>query len=200
MHMRGFTLPEVISTITIMTIIMIAVAAFEYNVINYNRSSETALTNTMEAQSLMKTVAKELRSMEPGSNGAYPIVNAATNTITFFSDPDGDGVKDQIRYYLNNAILYRGLVKPTGSPPTYNLGNETNKILINGIRNATSTALFEYFPSSYAGTSTPLEYPLVIPLIRLVRVNLTIDSDPSKSPNPRTFTTQASLRNLKDNL
>ncbi|MES2215708.1 MAG: hypothetical protein V4481_00215 [Patescibacteria group bacterium] len=197
---RAFTLVELLTSIAIMVSILVAVSAFQYNVINFNRSGAVALTNTQEAQSLMKTMARELRSMEPGANGTYPLENAATSTITFYSDPDGDGIKDQIRYYVATSSLYRALIKPSGNPPSYVQASETRKILATGIRNSSTTPMFEYFVSSYAGTSTPLTYPLNIPLIRLVRVNLSIDTDPNKSPIVRTFTTQAALRNLKDNL
>jgi prepilin-type N-terminal cleavage/methylation domain-containing protein len=197
---RGFTLVEVLTTIVIFSSIMIAVATFQHNVLNFNRSSGIALNNTHEAQALMKTMARELRSMEPSSNGSYPIAAAGTSTITFFADPDGDSLKDQIRYYLVGTTLYRGITRPTGTPPTYVAGNETTRILVTGLRNSSTTPVFEYFNSSYAGTSTPLTYPLNIPVVRLVRANLTIDTDPNKSPLVRTFTTQAALRNLKDNL
>jgi prepilin-type N-terminal cleavage/methylation domain-containing protein len=197
---NGFTLVEVMVTITIMTLIMVAVSAFQYNVINFNRSAGVSLNNTQEVQSLMKVMARELRSMVPGSNGAYPISVAATSTVSFFADPDGDGLKDQIRYYVATTTLFRGIIKPTGSPLTYVPGNETIKILATGIVNSSTTPMFEYFTSAYAGTSTALTYPLNIPIIRLIKVNLTIDTDKNKSPNVRTYSTQTTLRNLKDNL
>lgn len=197
---RGFTLIEVVTSIVVLVSIMIAVSAFQFNVLNYNNSSKVALINTQDAQSLLKVMSRELRSMEPSSNGSYPIAAAATNTVTFFTDLDADGTKEQIRYYIATTSLYRGIIKPTGSPLTYVAGNETRKILATGIRNSSATPMFEYFNSSYAGTTTPLTYPLNIPVIRLVRVSLTIDSDPNKSPVVRTFTTQSALRNLKDNL
>jgi prepilin-type N-terminal cleavage/methylation domain-containing protein len=199
MH-RGFTLIEVLTTIAILASIMIAVVTFQYNVLSYNETSKVSLTNTQEAQSLLKTAARELRSMEPSSNGSYPIASAATSTITFYTDLDGDGLKEQIRYYIASTTLYRGLIKPTGSPLVYVAANETIRTLVTGLKNSSTTPMFEYFNSSYAGTSTPLTYPLNIPLVRLVRVNLTIDTDPNKSPVVRTFSTQAALRNLKDNL
>ncbi len=199
-YSKGFTLVEVVTTIVIMTSIMIAVSTFQFNVLNFNRSAGVALNNTQEVQSLMKTIARELRSMVPSSNGAYPIAVAATSTITFFADVDGDGLKDQIRYFVSTTTLYRGFIKPTGTPLSYVLANETIKILATGIRNSSTTPMFEYFTSTYAGTTTPMTYPLNIPTIRLIRSNLTIDTDPNKSPTVRTYTTQSALRNLKDNL
>lgn len=196
---KGFTLVEIIVTVAILTIIMIAVGTFQYNVLSYNRSSAVSITNADEAQSIIKVMAKELRSMSPSSNGAYPIVAAATSTVTFYADVDGDGTKEQIRYYIASTTVYRGLIKPTGSPLAYT-GSETRKILATGIRNATSSPVFEYFDGTYAGTSTPMTYPLTITSIRLIRTNLTIDTDVNKVPVWRTFSTQVGLRNLKDNL
>ena len=137
--------------------------------------------------------------MQQSANGAYPIAAAGTSSITFFSDTDKDGTEEQVRYYLASSTLYRGIVKPSGSPLTYS-GSETRRVLATGLRNSSTTPVFEYFDGSYAGTSTPMTYPLAITSVRLVKVNLTIDTDPNKAPILRTFTTQTVLRNLKDNL
>lgn len=201
---RAFTIVEVVVSISILVIIMAAVSSFQYDVLNYNRSSATTLTNIQEAQSIVKVMAKEIRSMSPSSNGAYPILSAGTSTVTFFADVDSDGTKEKIRYYIGTTTttrntIYRGFVKPSGSPISYS-GSESTKILATGIRNSSSTPIFEYYNSTYTGTSSAMTYPLAITTIRLVRINLTIDSDPNKSPVLKTFTTQVNLRNLKDNL
>jgi prepilin-type N-terminal cleavage/methylation domain-containing protein len=196
---RGFTLAEVITAVAILSLIMVAVSAFQYNVLSYNRIAEVSLTNAQEAQALIKTISKELRATQQSANGAYPIAVAATSTITFFSDTDKDGTEEQVRYYLASSTLYRGIIKPTGSPLSYT-GSESRKILATGLRNSSTTPVFEYFGSTYAGTSSAMTYPLTITNIRLVKVNLTIDTDPSRAPVLRTFTTQTVLRNLKDNL
>lgn len=200
----AFTFVEVTVSISILVIIMIAVSSFQYNVLNYNRSSSVALTNSQEAQAIIKVMAKEIRSMSPSSNGAYPILAAGTSSLTFFVDVDSDGTKEQVHYYIGTTtatvnIVYRGLIKPTGSPLAYT-GSETKKILATGIRNSSSTPLFEYFNSTYNGTSSAMTYPFNLTSVRLIKVNLTIDTDPNKAPILRTFTTQISLRNLKDNL
>lgn len=200
LYKRGFTLVEVVTTISIFVVIMIAVSMFQYNVLNYNRSGTVALTNAQEVESLLKTIAKEIRSMELGSDGSYAISAAATTSLTFFADVDSDGSKEKVRYYIATTTIYRGIIKPTGSPVSYIPSNETKKILVTGIRNSTSTPVFEYFDGMYAGTSTPMTYPLNLTSIRLVKVTLTIDTDPNKAPVLRTYSTQAGLRNLKDNL
>jgi prepilin-type N-terminal cleavage/methylation domain-containing protein len=197
---RAFTLIEVLTTIAIMTSIMVVVSLFQYNVLNYNRSAATSLINATEAQNILKNVARELRSAEPGENGEYPIASVATSTITFFADLNADGKSEKIRYYISANTLYRGVILPVGLPAVYSSANETRKILTTGLRNSSSTPIFQYYSSTYNGTSTPLSYPITISTIRLVRVDLRVDSDPNKSPIVRTYSTQVQLRNLKDNL
>lgn len=200
MHIRGFTLVEVITTVAIMTVVMIAVATFQYNVLNSNRTGMVSLTNVQEVQSLLKTIIKEIRSMEPGDDGAYPIVSAASTSLTFFADIDSDGSREKVRYYIATTTVYRGVIESSGSPITYNPNNEVKKLLITGVRTPVDAPMFQYFDSMYAGTSTPMTYPLNLTSIRLIKLTLTIDTDPNKSPSVRTYTTQTSLRNLKDNL
>ena len=148
----------------------------------------------------MRTMVKELRPAKSGSDGSYPIVQAATSSITFFSDIDADGLQERVRYYLIATILKKGIIKSTGSPPSYIPSQETFITLASNIKNATSSALFEYFDNTYAGTSSPLSQPVNIPNVRLVKINLLIDADPDRSPIPRLYTSEVMLRNLKDNL
>ena len=193
------TLVEVLVTLSILISVIIAIGMFQYNVLDYNRSSSTKLINTQEAQVILKVISRELRSMENSSSGTYPISTAGTSTITFYANIDGDVLKEQIRYYLDGTTLHKGVVEPSGSPIGYS-GAEKKSTLITGVRNSPTTPVFEYFGSPSGSTSNQLTYPLNLTLIRSVKVNLSVDTDVSKSPLPRTFSTQASLRNLKDNL
>ena len=199
-YKRGMTLVEIIVAIAILIIVMIAVSTFQYNVLDYNRHSQTALTNVGDATNILKYMSKELRTMSPSVTGSYPILSVATSSITFYSDIEGDGTKEQIRYYIASTTLYRGIIVPSGSPMTYNPTDESKSTIATGVRNATSSALFEYFNGLYGGNEQPLTYPITIFTIRLVKINITIDSDPRRSPVPITYTTQISLRNLKDNI
>ncbi len=197
---KGFTLIEIIIVIGILGLIIIAVSSFQRNVLIYNKFSQDSLSSAQDARAILRTMVKELRSASPSNNGAFSIIQAATNTISFFSDTDADGLKEQIRYFLTTTILKRGTIKPTGSPLTYNSANETFSFLAYNIKNSTSTPLFEYFDNSYAGTSTSLTQPVTATQVHLVKINLIIDVDPNRAPIPRTYTSQVNLRNLKDNL
>lgn len=198
-YKKGFTLVEIIISIAVLIIVMIAVSMFQYNVINFNKSSEVSLTNVYEAESILKNMTKELRTMIPSANGSYPILTVSTSSITFYTDSDSNGIIEQIRYFLATTTIFRGKTDPSGTPAMYNTNNESRKILVTGVRNGPNYPIFEYFSSSYAGTSSAMTYPIDIKSIRLVKINITIDSDINKSPIPITYTSQTALRNLKDN-
>lgn len=197
---NGMTLVEVLVTASILVVVMMAVVAFQYDVINYNRSTQIRLTNIQDATSILKVIARELRASAISANGSSAINTAATSSLIFYADIDSDGLPEQLRYYLLDNTLHRGVVKPSGSPAVYNPAQETVKIIATGIVNSSTTPIFEYYGSTYAGTSTAMTYPLTLASIRLVKISITLDTDPNKPPPAKVYSTQASLRNLKDNL
>ncbi len=197
---RGFTLVEVFITIGVFLLIMGAVAAFESNVFIHQRSISGSFRTAQDAQILLKTMLKELRGMEPGANGAYALVSAATSSVSFFADPGNDGTTEEITYFLATSTLYRGVIQPSGSPATYNPANQVNSPIVTNVRNSPSTPLFQYFDTNYNGTSSPLSMPVTVTAVRLIKINLTLDVDINRSPQPVTYSAQANLRNLKTNL
>lgn len=196
------TLIEVIVAVAITGLIISVVGSFARNIFYYNRVTSGGLTAVQDARSIIRTMVAELRSASPSSNGAYPIVTAGTSSIGFFSDIDGNGTKEQVRYYLNGTKLYRGVIVPTGSPLVYASSSETTSLLASNIRNTASSSVFEYYAGTYNGTTatTSLSQPVTVTAVRLVRINLTIDVDINSAPISRSYTTQVTLRNLKDNL
>lgn len=194
------TLVELVIVIGILGIIMVAVASFQTNILTNNRYSFDSLSSAQDARAILRTIVRELRSTSPGNNGSYAISTAATSTIVFYSDTNGDGIKEQIRYFIATTTLKKGVIIPTGSPLVYNTNNENITILAYNVRNSTSSPLFEYFNENYSGTGSPLTQPVVVTSISLIKISLLIDSNPNKAPALRTYTSQVNLRNLKDNL
>jgi len=197
---KGMSLVETLVAMSIFVVILLILTLFQKNIIAFNKFSKESITSASDARAILRTMIKEIRSASPGSNGVYPIEQTSTSTLVFYSDSNDDGLKERIRYSLVGTMLYRGSVTPSGSPVSYNLANESVTTLATDIKNSTSTAMFEYFDNSYAGTSTPLVHHITPTAIRMIRVNLYIEADPNKAPIPRLYTSQGMLRNLKDNL
>jgi len=196
---KGFSLAEILIATAIATIIFFAVFRFGNSVFSLNSDAQKSLSAQSDARQILKTMAKELRSASPSSLGSYPISLASATSITFFVNLDNDAYKEQVRYYVQDKELKKGVTKPSGSPLAYNLSNEKTSILVHDLNNGTSPT-FEYFDSSYTGTSSPLTQPVQITAVRLVRITLIIEPDPNKSAGALKATSQVFLRNLKDNL
>jgi len=197
---KGMTLVEMLVAIAIFTVIMIAVSAFEVNVFSYRKIASDSYTTVQDAQTILKTMTKEIRIMSPGGDGSYALQSAATNTLMFFADVNGDGNKELVRYSYIGTSIYRAVTSPSGSPPVYLNSNTSTSTVIVNVRNSTSTPIFEYYDGNYDGNESPLAQPVSMTSVRLIKLNVTLDVDIKQSPMPRTYSTQVTLRNLKDNI
>ena len=198
---KGFTLVETLVVSAILLLVMLGITLFQRDIFYQNSVQSGTLSTIQDARSILKTMVKELRSTSQAGDGSYPILTAATDTLTFYSDINSDGTKDRVRYFLASSTLYRGIIMASGTPVTYNPTYETISTLASGVRNAaSSTAIFDYFDGTYNGTSSPLTQPVFVSAIRNVRITLILDADQNKSPTQRTYVTDVTLRNLKDNL
>ena len=131
---------------------------------------------------------KELRS-------ATEVIDPSSNTLTIRAYAvSSSSPPDEVRYFIENGQIKRGLIPPTGSPPdyTYDPASETVKAIAN---NVISDPLFEYFDQD----GTQLTPPILAASITLIKVNLTIDDDPGKPPEAISTSFQIQLRNLKTN-
>lgn len=199
-NQRGLTLVEVLVSISIMVLIGLAIANFSRDIFSYNSSLQSNLTVQLDARKVLRTAITELRSSSQSSLGGYPISQAGTSSLTFYSNIDTDSDRERLRYFLQGNTLMRGVIHPTGTQLTYNTNNETFDTVVRDIINGTSTPIFTYFDQDYTGTSSPLTQPVNISSIRMVKIHVIVDRDPNRSPIPITVMTQGTLRNLKDNL
>lgn len=195
----GFTVIEILVSIFILTLIGLAVFSFAKDIFSLNRITSDSLTAQGEARRALKSMSAEIRTASPSSLGAYALAQTATSSFTFYSNVDDDSLKERIRYFLDGTTLKRGIIKPSGTPLTYNPANEVISELIHDVANAT-TSIFSYYDENYDGTTQALIEPINISNVRLVKITVVIDKNPQKSLGPMTLTTQISIRNLKDNL
>ena len=196
----GMTLVEVLIALAILVVVMISVVAFEVGIFSNQQTVSSSLQTSQDAQVILRTMLTELRSAAPGMNGVYTLVTTGTSSIVFFSDTDNDGQTERVGYSLIGKTVYRTIVHPTGTPPAYVMSTQSTTSLVTNVRNSTSTPLFQYFDDNYTGTSSPLVQPVNPSIVSLIQINLTLDTDPNRSPLPRIYSTQVNLRNMKTNL
>lgn len=195
----GFTIVELLIVIFIGTLITLAVTKLGRDIFFFNGVVQNNANTEFEVRQAYKMMSKEIRSMMPSNSGAYPLVNAASSSIIFFYDVNNDGTRDQVRYYISGTNLIRGDTIPTGTPLSYNTATEATTTLVHNVFNNAAN-LFTYYDTNYTGTSSALSFPVSISSVRLVKINLIVNPNPTKASSTVTYTTQVSLRNLKDNL
>jgi prepilin-type N-terminal cleavage/methylation domain-containing protein len=199
-YSKGFTLVEVLISVAIITLLTVTATTFQKDIFSLNFTLQANLNAQLDARHVTKVMVAELRKASPSELGAYPIALASSTGITFYSDVDNDGLKDQVRYFLSGKTIKKGVTAPSGNPMTYNPGNEKMSTIVADFIASSTLPLFQYYPGTYSGTGSPLPVPIDIPSVRLVTISVIIDRDPNKSPTPLVVTSSVSLRNLKDNL
>jgi prepilin-type N-terminal cleavage/methylation domain-containing protein len=196
---RGFTLVESLFAIAIFSLVVVAVGAFQRDVFYFNDILQTGLSNVTEARKVLRPFVGEVRSAQPSNLGASAIERAESKTFVFYTDTDGDGLRERVRYFVDGNTFKKGIIKPTGDPFVYNEANEKIVNVVNHVIEGQTS--FSYYGSNYNGTTStpPLAAPVAPGLVRLIKVDLTIDTNPNRAPGLLTITTQSAVRNLKDN-
>lgn len=196
---KGFTLVETIVAIAIFTGVIVALGAFQRDVFFFNDVLQIGLNNVTEARKVLRPFVGEVRKAQPSNTGSSSIESAQQKSFIFYTDTDGDGVRERIRYFIEGDTFKKGVVTPTGDPLSYNISNEKIVSVVHDV--IYDSTNFSYFDSNYNGTSaTPaLSFPVSPSDVRLIKIDLTIDANPGRAPSLMTITTQATVRNLKDN-
>ncbi len=194
---KGFAFVELLFAIAIFVLILLAITLFSRNTWVYNTFIANSLADVDTGRKAIKTMTAEIRTASAASNGAYAVSQASTTSLTFYSDIYDNGLKEKVRYFLNDSNLQKGVTVPIGSPLGYDTAVETVTTLVPYV---TNTNIFEYYDKNYDGTTAALTSPIDVSAVRLVKINITVDKDINKPPAATTFSTQVSIRNLKDNL
>lgn len=196
----GFTLIETLAAIAIFAIIATGVIFLIGNTFTGATRQSTSIANADQSRRLSRQISQELRNAVTASNGAYPIATANAQELTFYSNVDGGTDIERVRYYLSNGQMYRGIVKPTGSPAVYT-GTETSTVVQKYVANG-ATPLFYYYDENFDdSTDTAMTQPVNIAQVTYIKLNLLVYLRTSVSSNAYyTITTGMALRSLKSNL
>ena len=178
---KGFTLLELLISIGILAGVIFAVFYFIYSISNLGSYFIQSYEVQQELQLAFQKIIPEMRSMDVSNIGSYPLVEAASSSIKFYSDYDGNGLYDQVRYFISSSTLKRGFIVPTGNPFTYDSANEKIDDLAHNIIMSTSS-IFSYFGSNYTGSESELSSSTVISDVRVIKIKLTAKQQNQKNP------------------
>ena len=148
-------------------------------------------------------VVGNLRKTCQSGDGSYPIKSAAANDLVVFSDVDRDEKVEKVHYFYQNGNLQMGVSEPSGNPLSYPTGDTTVTTVASYIVNDASNPIFTYFNNNYPGdtANNPVPVPVTntnIQNIRLIKIHLMMNMNPSQAPNNINFESFAELRNLND--
>jgi prepilin-type N-terminal cleavage/methylation domain-containing protein len=193
MKTRGFTLIE---TVVVVAITGIVSGAIGFTLQYFYRTNAYVLEETQateRAHRSVEHVLSDIREASYADDGSYPVAIAATSTITFYADTDADLAAEKVHYYLSGTTFYRGITNSAGSPPSYSGQTEKIDVVVDNVRNATTT-IFHYFDN----TGIELTSPISLSRIASVKVVVMTDVNPNRAPQVYVLTGSATLRNLRD--
>lgn len=162
----------------------------------FYRSNAYLLEATSAVDSASRGVNESLtllRGASYGEDGAYPLLAAATSSVTFFANGDADPAIERVRLYLVDGVLYQGVVNAAGNPPSYVGQPESTKTIATWVKNDASTPAFRYFDRD----GVELTGTINIAAVRTVRTRFDVDINPQRAPNILTIEGGATLRNLR---
>lgn len=191
--MRGFTLMETVVTITLMSMVLLALSSA---IIFFYRTNASILEQAgaiTSARRGIENAMKDLREATVAEDGSFPIVSAGPNSITFYADVDQDNSVERVRYDFTDEVLSRYTLQTSGNPPIYS-GSETVEIISENVRNALfGENVFTYFDID--GNELP-ESPSALD-IKFVTATIIVNINPERAPEEFTLTSSATLRNLR---
>ena len=200
---KGFTLVETIVAIALFTVgTQATVLLFSKIMRSKAYSMEMGKASFVVSRSV-SDLTKYIRKARQSDAGAYPIVSADDNELTFFSDYDNDGQTERLHIYFTDAedTVYMGVRNPSGTfPITYASGDGETIKLAEHIVNTTSDPVFLYYNKNYPGdlANNPVDTSADVSEIRLVKIFLKINIDPNNAPDNIQQETFVEMRNLSE--
>ena len=193
---NAFTLVETIVVIAMTALIFITLGtllAYFYKTNAYTLEQSTAVG---QARTGIEDAMRYLREASYGSDGSYPIAQAATSSITFYANSNNDSVIERITYALINGTLYRTVAEPSGNPLSYVGAAIATSTIATSVINGASTPVFTYFDDTGAQLSPPIN----IGDVASVETTVVIDVNVNRAPVAFTLSGGATLRNLRNQL
>lgn len=184
----------IIETLVYVAIFTLAIGVVSGLLIYFYRTNAYTIQQGYAVESARKGIeimVREIKEATYSDSGAYPLIEADEQILSFYSDIDKDDNVEMVRYYLNGSDFERGETEAVGDPPIYEMENEVVSVISDNVRNGVHP-IFAYYNAS----STEIVDLEILTDIKLVRASLIVNIDPNRSPEEFTLISSAQLRNL----
>lgn len=198
---RGFTLIELLVAMSIFTLIIGAVFWIFITSLRDSGIIWEQLKTQNDGRRVLQEVVDDARRAEESSIGSYAIVVADDNELIFYANIDNDSYRERVHFWLATSTLKKGVIKPSGNPLSYPTETEQVVELAHDVANiAESMPVFIYYGVATGTEALPeLEQPVTVSDVRVIRVQLELEKDPTESPVPLHVESLVHMRSLKDN-
>ena len=193
---KGMTLIEMVIAISIFSLIVLGVTVLFASLWRLQGFTMRLGLSSQQATAAVTKMADLIRDARQADNGAYIIAAATSSELTVYTDVDGDDAAERVRFFRDGSVIKMGVVEPTASVPvTYNTATETVTTIAKDVVDTTDgTPLFVY----YDNANTALGAPPPVQDVRMVRITVTVDTDPHAPPEGVVISSFASLRNVRE--
>jgi prepilin-type N-terminal cleavage/methylation domain-containing protein len=204
---NGFTLQEMVIVIAIVTVISTGVYLIFANgrkLFNLQNYSAIAQNQALKTSLVMQREIREARS--PEGMDLLSIEEANTQSIIFYADITEEAIdnrQEKLEYILRGNQIIRGISYWNSELQSYNPLPDLNNY-VEGMAGASvicqyvvngANPLFNYYDQDYTGNQSPMDYPINIGAIKIVRAHLEIDANPDRPPETYIQDTTIQLRN-----
>jgi type II secretory pathway component PulJ len=195
----GLTLVELLITISLLVLVLMVVYFFgrywqDNLTVGIGRSQMVS-----DANRALSRMSSELREIEPGESGQYPLEQADDFAITYYADTNHDGVIERVRYFLSGETLMRGVTPASGTTQGYDLTQEVLVAVTDFVVNG-EEPLFHYYNANWPTDTelNPLQNERSL-RTRFIRITLFIRPENLANIQPAVATQGVHLRTLKTN-
>lgn len=197
---RGMSIVELLVATSILIILMGVLSVVMLRTFYVNRFTIEQGMNVAEVQKTIRSFTAKLREAKQADDGAYLIMLADDNELTFYANIDSDSATERLHYFVEDNKLKLGIAESSGFPVTYPVNDEEVRIVGNGIVNNVSQPVFHYYNRDYPTdtVNNPLSTPVDPVDIGMVKIDLYVNVNTIQVPDSTHMETFVRPRNIKD--
>ncbi len=195
------TLIEMMMAIAIFSVGIVGFTLLFSKTWQFNKYTIEMGQTSMNVSQGLNKIVDYVRRAEQGDNGAYPIVSADDNDLVIYCDYNKNNITERLHFYRSGQDILMGITEPTSTlPKTYPSGDQQTITIVSHIINDSSKPIFSYYNQDYPAdiVNNPLATPAILSNVRLIKIYLEINIDPTHAPDNVKMQSFVELRNLND--